>query len=301
MNFYGNALVFSEEFFAQPNAPTISSKSLECFECRRSELVYELTKKTEARKLELDRSVPSCEEQTKTNQLVSIPAPLPTPAPAPTPITVVNDLIVEIPSIKPTSDDEVIQKPQMSTEQIEDLFNPNRPIMFEVVWNKDTLGDPKKFRSGGNERAKVFDELKSKKLFALMFADLYQVNRQVLDQEASLHLKEGQQLTVKIYFQRYDNRMEQFGDSLYSEKECIDGLFKDGKLTDAWETAGNSKGKFSSLCAPLVTIKMVLTENGTAIKSILLREENRLPYGPGLSTKLLTSQDVLNGIQAIFK
>ena len=86
-----------------------------------------------------------------------------------------------------------------------------------------------------------------------------------------------------------------------SEKECIDGLFKDGKLTDAWETAGNSKGKFSSLCAPLVTIKMVLTENGTAIKSILLREENRLPYGPGLSTKLLTSQDVLNGIQAIFK
>ncbi len=297
--FYSNNLVFTEELFSQPSAPVISIIPVQ------SNLILELTQKIESRKQELDRSVPPCEEN-KIAVLIPAhlpsPTPTPIPTPAPTPVTAVNDLIVEIPSITPTTDDEVIPKPQMSTEQIEDLFNPNRPIMFEVVWNKDTLGDPKKFRSGGNERSKVFDELKSKKLFALMFADLYQVNRQALDQEASAHLKEGQQLTVKIYFQRYDTGMDQFGiPGSYTEKECIKGLFRNGDLKVNWDLIEKNGYKLKTFCAPLVTIKMELTENGTAIKSIPLRDENRLPYGPGLSTKLLSSQDVLNGINEIFK
>ena len=54
---YGNYIMFTDEFFEQATTPVIGSNPIQ------SNLINELTQKIEARKQELDRSVPPCEEK----------------------------------------------------------------------------------------------------------------------------------------------------------------------------------------------------------------------------------------------
>ncbi len=201
--FFANNLIFTEELFNQSSAPTILSMD-------NGRLIFELTQKIETRKQELDRSVPPCEDNK--NQ-TTIPLPTTTTVPPLTPKklkpinikkldanpVVMNQPNKPLPVILPTKKGEVIATPVFTQDQLNQIFDPKRKLKLEVVWNQNTLTKHKEY---GDEASSIFKKLSKSKLFALLFADLFEVNRSTLDALVAQYLNANEQLVVKIYFQR---------------------------------------------------------------------------------------------------
>lgn len=245
------------------------------------------TKKVTAQKTpEQKTSVQKAPVKNVTSKAPEIAPSLPNPTPPKT----VQSL--------PTKTEELLPTPVLTQEQLTELFfDPNRKVTFELTWNMNTKLDRSIAVKQGKDQSVLFQDLATKKLFALMFADLYLMNRDELELQAEKYLKPGQKWVVQIYFQRFASDLNQFGSSAFniSEQECVDWL-KGGAPKNA--ESANGLMKYSMVCAPGIHVLLGLQENGQIIWSKEIVPLEALPYGPGTGRPVMTVEDILKGMRS---
>ena len=226
---------------------------------------------------------------------------------------------IDLPLITPTSTDEPIKEPirfaspapgekipepVLSTHQLQDLFSHPRRVMFSLVWVEDTTTGKKDSHSG-DEQSKYYQKLAQHKLFSLAFADLYLINRNLLDQKATQVLQTDESFEVKIYFQRFENDLDQFGKQIkkltdspfeFSEAECLDWFQRGASQTEVKDN--QYFYKFYKFCAPHTRVTLVKEKAGRIIKGSekKISEDQQLLYGPGSGRQIVTAEQIISAM-----
>lgn len=123
---------------------------------------------------------------------------------------------------EPAQKEGILTKPVFTQDQIDELFVNPENLTFNVIWDRgiDRLS-PTRDRIKGGPRSQMIMNLSQKRLFAIAFGDLCQIDRSYLNQEAAKRLPKNSYFEVQIYFQRRESRMEYFGGPSMDEAEAL--------------------------------------------------------------------------------